>query len=504
MKLNILVTTDVHGNIFPTNYTSRDNVEPYGLARISTAIKEFRKNKHTLLIDNGDAFQGTPLLTYALAHRDQQKNPMAQAFNYLNYDYINLGNHDFNFGQDILFDFIEQNEAPLLTQNATYNNRPLGQTQIIEIEDKKIAILGVLTQYIPKWERDVNIEDMTFESAYLSVKESVEKIKNDVDYIIVCYHGGFERDLDSGEPTESLTGENEGFQMCYIDGVDILITGHQHRSIAQILNGVLVTQSAYKGQEFALIELDLQTGEKSASLVDASNYEPDQDLLDKFKPLQSLTQDWLDETVGTLEGGPILVTDAFEARLNKHPLVSLINQIQMHRTKAQLSAVSLFSDSRGFNQTITMRDVVSTYLYPNTLVLKKVSGHNIKQYLELSAEYFEIIDGKIGVNPSYDWPKPKHYNYDMMDGLDYTIKVSNTPGTRIMDMVFEGKPFDLDRDYTLAINNYRATGGGDFYMIKDSETIEDLPDEMVDILTQYLEDHPIVTVNHKDNIKVIV
>src|SRR5690554_2657385 len=143
MKLEILVTTDLHGNIFATNYSERNNQTEYGLARISQAIKAFRKNKNTLLLDNGDAIQGTPLLTYAHQHANEVKNPMATAFNLLNYDYINLDNHDFNYGQDILFDYINQTNATLLTSNVTYNGKPLGSTQIIEVEGKKIALVGL-------------------------------------------------------------------------------------------------------------------------------------------------------------------------------------------------------------------------------------------------------------------------------------------------------------------------------------------------------------------------
>lgn len=505
MKLNILVTTDIHGNIFPTNYADRNNVENYGLARIATAIKDFRKShQHTLVLDNGDVIQGTPLLTYALQNKDAFKNPMAEAFNILNYDYVNLGNHDFNFGQDHLFDYINQTKAPLLTSNVLFRNKPLGNTQILEFEGKKIALIGLLTQYIPRWERPAFIKDMTFISAYQQLKIEIEKVRNEVDVVIAMYHGGMERDLFTGEPTEKLTGENEGYEMTQIDGLDILITGHQHRSFVETVNHVLVTQSTFKGQEYITIELDLNSLEAKATLHHTNTLGVDESFLAHFKTIQDNTQDWLDKKIGFLKDGDVMITDQWDARIHKHPLVSLLNQIQMERTGAQLSGVSLFNNTVGFNQEITMRDVVGTYQYPNTLVVKKISGKNLKEYLEMNASYFMIMDDKITYDPKFEWPKPQHYNYDMVDGIDYTIKVSNPINERVLDISIDGKPLVMDAYYTLVTNNYRAGGGGNFYMVSESETLEEINEEMVDTMMHYFKKHPVVTVNHKDNIKVIL
>lgn len=503
MKLNIMATTDIHGNIFPTNYTDRNNLESYGLARIASAIHQFRKLENTILLDNGDAIQGTPLLTYALQNRNTFENPMATAFNVLNYDFINLGNHDFNYGKDILFEYINQNKAPLLTQNVTHDGKPLGKTQIIEIGQKKIAFIGLLTQYIPKWERKEHIEGMEFESAKEHLVHEIARLNHSVDYVVAVYHGGLERDLYSGEPTERLTGENEGYDLTQVEGLDILITGHQHRSFVEHVNGVLVTQSSFKGQEFVTIELDLESGEVSGKLHQSSSYDVDMDFLNSFTLLEAETQNWLDEEIGFLEDGDVLIENEFDARVHKHKLISLLNQIQKDRTNAQLSAVSLFNNPTGFKQHITMRDIVSTYLYPNTLVVKQVSGHDLKAMLEYSAEYFAIENGEIVVNPRYLWPKPQHYNYDMIDGIDYTICVNNIPGDRIRNLMYKNQPLNLDENFSLVVNNYRANGGGDYTMIEKSITLEEISEEMVDTLMNYFKKNPRVKIDHRDNIRVI-
>ena len=504
MKLKLFVTTDVHGNIFPTNYSTRDNIENYGLARISSAIKSMRAKEDFILLDNGDSLQGTPLLTYAHQHMDAFKNPIAQAFNDLKYDYINLGNHDFNYGPEILHKYLKESKAKLLTSNIEFDGKQPGSTQIIEKDGKKIALVGLLTQYIPKWERPSYIVGMEFHSAYDHLKSEIARLKDSVDFIIATYHGGLERDPDTGEPTERLTGENEGYEMTTIEGLDILITGHQHRSLIKRVNNVLVTQNSFKAEEFVTIDLDLETGASSAQIHNSSEYEIDYEFLEQFKTLQDQTQDWLDQDIGTLKDGDILIEDELDARINKHPLVSLLNQVQMDRSGAQISSVALFNGAQGFKRNISMRDLVSTYLYPNTLVVKSMSGKAIKEMIEFSAIYFVVEDGKIVPNPRYISPKPQHYNYDMLDGVSYTIHAGNEKGDKVRDLKIDGQPMDPDKHYKIVVNNYRAMGGGNFHMVADSETVKEIQDEMVDIIMNYFFDNPVVKIYHEDNIKVVI
>lgn len=505
MKLRILSTTDVHGAIFPTNYTSIKQLEKYSLAHVSTLVKRLREDGDILLIDNGDSFQGTPLLTYAHRHIDSIENPMATAFNTMNYDYINLGNHDFNYGPKVLRKYIEECDAPLLTGNVLEKNTPVGSTQIIDREGKKIALVGALTHYIPNWERAAHIEDFSFIDAYSYMKEEVARIKNEVDYVIGVYHGGFEKDIYSGEPTETLTGENQGYDMTTIDGLDILITGHQHRTLIGEVNNCFITQTSLKAKECSYIELDLETGEITGDIISLENYEADLELLSLFIPLQDKVQLWLDESIGEMSSTApsLIVEDVAEARLNKHPLVSFINQVQLETTGADISGVALFNGSKGFNPTISMRDLVTTYIYPNTLVTKKITGKTLKEILELCANFFDVDGTNITVSKDYEDPKPQHYNYDMFDGIEYTIKASNPRGSRILDLKRNGNLVKNDDSFILATNNYRATGGGNFGMIKDSETIQDFPEEMVDVLMRYFEDNSPIGVQHNNNIKVI-
>ena len=150
-----------------------------------------------------------------------------------------------------------------------------------------------------------------------------------------------------------------------------------------------------------------------------------------------------------------------------------------------------------------MRDIVSTYIYPNTIVVYEVNGRILKEYLEKSAEYFTVKDEKIDVDESYIYPKPQHYNYDMVDGIDYTIKVSNPKGHRITEIKYHGKSVEDEDIFTLALSNYRSGGGGNFFMFKGCKKVKDIQTDMVTLISEYLLREKKVTLNHYENIKVI-
>lgn len=502
MTFKILTTTDIHGAIFPTDFTAINQHHEFGLAKVSSYLKELRKNHHVLYLDNGDSFQGTPLCTYAHDHHDTVANPVAQAFNAMKLDYYNLGNHDFNFGKDILFKFINENNATLLTSNVSYQGHPLGKTQIITIDHQKIALIGVVTHYIPNWEQASNIEGFTFLDAYQTLKNEVALVKDQVDCVIAMYHGGFERDLQTGEPTERLTGENQGYQMSQIEGIDILISGHQHRDIIAYLNNILVTQHTLKAQR--CIEITVSKPQATAQFVETNQISMDQTLLNPLLPLYNQVQSWLDQPIGQFKDGDLHIADSFQARVHKHPLISFMNYVQQTYTQAQLSAVSLFDNVPGFNQHVTMRDLVSTYIYPNTLMVKKISGKTLREMLEFSAHYFDLDeDGQLIVAKAYREPKPQHYNYDMVDGVTYTIDVRQPLNQRITQLTYQQKPVTDTDEFTIVVNNYRGMGGGNYWMIKESDTLYAGTEEMVDILMDFFQKNSPVSFPHQNNITII-
>ena len=504
-KIRLLVTSDVHSYIYPHKY--HDNKDaPLGLARCAGVFRKYRNN-NTLILDNGDVLQGSPLSSYYMQLKDRGTHPMSIAMNLAGYDYINLGNHDFNYGQEMLHEHLSHLNMPCITANVCdEEGKPLGCEYVIHTFENgvKIALFGLVTQYIDHWEAPEHLEHLIVKDAYETAVEIVEKIRTNekVDYIVCLYHGGYERDLTTNEPTEKLTGENEGSKICTIPGLDILLSGHQHRSVSAVVNGVVTTQTAQAGAEVAMVEIDHEKHEITSCLIKADE-EPAEDILEALKDVEEGCQKWLDTPVGHCMID-LHVNDEFEARLHKHPLITYLNKVQSEVSEADLSGNALFIGATGFNESVTVRDLVSTYIYPNTIVVKKVTGKVLKEYLEQCADYWILTDGKIEVNPTFIWPKPAHFNYDMVDGVNYTIKVGNPVGSRITELKYQGKDVSDDMEFTLAINNYRATGGGDFDMIAEAPVVREITDDMVDVLIRYISEHPDISCDHQDNIKVII
>jgi 2',3'-cyclic-nucleotide 2'-phosphodiesterase/3'-nucleotidase len=430
---------------------------------------------------------------------------LAETMNLIGIDYFNLGNHDFNYGPAILNQFLHDLKAPCLTSNILQHGIPFGQSHIIDLLGHRIALIGSCTDYIPHWEKPSNIEDMTFLDPIEVITAEVHHLRDQVELVIVMYHGGLERDPLTGLPTEPLTGENIGYALAQIPGIDLLITGHQHRSIITTINQTLITQCAYNAQEFAKVEISFDPVlQLTAQLIKMKDFPEDQAVLDLIKPVQDQTEVWLDQPITTLHDYDFKIKDPFDARLHKHPLVSLINQVQLEVSGAQLSGTSLFNDPVGFNAKVTTRDIVSTYIYPNTLVVKQINGIRLKTYLEKCAEYFIVINGEIKVNPEYDSPKAQHFNYDMVDGIDYTLKISNPVGQRVTELTYRGHPILPEDQFSLVINNYRSSGGGNFDMIVACPTVSEINTDMTDILSLYLESHPDLKLSHQNNIKVVL
>lgn len=519
MNLIILETSDVHGNVFPINYGTNNEAD-LGLGKIASLVKKERvNNDHVLLIDNGDLIQGTPLTYHYARINHKRPNPMILLANELQYDAAVFGNHEFNYGKEILANAVKESNFPWMSANIINkeSGEPYyGQPYVIkELDGLKVGILGLTTPYIPNWEQPENIEGIEFADAAVVAKKWVAFLRNEknVDIVIVSYHGGFERDLETGEPTEVLTGENQGYQICQeVEGIDVLLTGHQHRQIAgNKVNGVIVVQPGNNGIALGKVSLQLenQNGKwkcvaKTSELIPVTGVEADRELLDKVREYENETQDWLDQPIGKIEGD-MVVNDPMQIRMGDSALIEFINHVQMEIAGVDISNTALFDNqSPGLTEHVTMRDVVSNYIYPNTLKVIRITGKDMKEGLERSASYFKQYDGgEVEVNPSFTKPKPQHFNYDMWEGIEYIIDIRKPIGERIVKLEYKGSPIDLNGEYDVVMNNYRAGGGGDYFMYKDKPVIKDIPTDVSELIANYILEKQIVkaTVNH--NWKVI-
>ncbi|KAF1296435.1 bifunctional metallophosphatase/5'-nucleotidase [Enterococcus sp. JM4C] len=515
MEVKILATSDMHGYVEPTNYAEKNSDLPFGTEKVATLIKEIRQQAEgpVVLIENGDFIQGSPL-SYYLA-KNQRVGELTQVINALQYDVGVLGNHEFNYGLDYLKAAIASYNHPVLAANILdKTGQPaFGKAyELIKKDGLTIAILGLVTQYIPHWEQPATVKELTFKSIVETAKEYVPKLRAQADLVVVAYHGGFEKDLVTGEPTELLTGENEGYQLLQeVSGIDALVTGHQHREIATHINGVPVIQPGYRGSHIGEIILQVaqtaegfKVSETQAAIHSVEGVAVAAEIRELIAPIAEEVEVWLDQPVGKVQGS-MEITNPMAARIHEHPYIEFINRVQMAASGAKISGTSLFNnEGKGFGAQITMRDVITNYIYPNTLAVLKVSGADLRAALEQTANYLTLVDGEVVFNPDFIEPKPQYYNYDMYEGIDYVIDLTKPAFERITKLEFEGRAVESTDELEIVINQYRAVGGGNYAMFEAGKIIREIQIDMTELIANYLKEHPVIQAEANQNFTVLV
>lgn len=508
-QLTILHTSDLHGNIFPINYATN---QPYyvGLGKVSTILKNtLAENPATIILDTGDLIQGTPLEYYHAKIDNTPADPMVLVMNHMGYKATVIGNHEFNYGMNVLEKAISEADFPFLSANIVKKGtdepffKPYILFNVVSGDDIiTVAYLGLTTKYIPNWEEPKHIEMLDFLDPVEVAKKYVPMLNDVADVVIVGYHGGLERDPETGEPTEELTGENQGYQLLKeVPGIDVLLTGHQHRTIATIVDEVVISQPSNWGKVVNRIDLTLELkngkwviSDKNISSISAKTVDADPEVLALVQDYEDKVQEWLDQPVG-LATGDFYIDDPMIARLADNPLIEFINRVQMDASGAPISSAALFNnDIKGWKAgPVTLRDINAVYIYPNTLKVIRVTGADIKAALERSAEYFSVVDGEVTVTKSWVDPKPRHYNYDMWEGIDYKIAVNKPVGERIIELKFNGKPIDPDAEYEIVLNNYRAGGGGGYTMFQGKPVVREVMLEVSEIIADYIMEHETIS-----------
>lgn len=514
MEITFLETSDIHGYVYPTDFVDTKEAAN-GAAKVAAKLTELRSraNGPVITLENGDFIQGSPL-SYYLAKRYTSAKILAEVSNQMQYDVHVIGNHEFNYGPAYLQETIATYQAPVLAANILNDQGEpyFGHAYtIIEKEGVKLAILGLTTQAIPNWEQPATIAGMHFERAVSVAKRYVPKLRQLADLVIVCYHGGFERALDTGEATELLTGENEGYELVHeVAGIDALFTGHQHRKIATQLNGVPVVQPGYRGSHVGEIRLTIEKIQHQWTIVDrqvrlhsVETTQPDPEILALVQPTETAVETWLDQPVGQVQG-TMSIDDPMQARLVEHPYIEFINRVQMAATGAPISGTALFNnEGKGFKTQITMRDILTNYSYPNTLAVLRLTGAELKAALEKTAECLAVENGKIVFNPALIDPKPQYYNYDMYEGIVYTIDVGQPIGQRITRLLFNDAPIQPEQLLSVVVNQYRAVGGGNYTMFHPDKIIREVQLDMTELIVDYLKQHPLLEATTNQNFQVI-
>ncbi|MBS9335270.1 bifunctional metallophosphatase/5'-nucleotidase [Fructobacillus sp. M1-13] len=519
MKLQVLSTSDSHTFWWASNIIDRDAVKPYGLFRAASTmavVEQMAKVRgdFVLKIENGDFIQGSPLGTY-LANVAVDKSAVFKKMpQEMGYDARVLGNHEFNFGRAYLEHIFKDDES-LLNANVLDEETGLpfiGKAyNIFEKKGKKVAVIGLTTKYVPNWERPENIPGLLFEDPVKIARDLVKKLSKQVDAVIIAYHGGFSRDLDTNELLEKETGENQGNELLEIPGVSALVTGHQHRLLSGVYKGIPISQPGYRAEAVGQLTVDLDADRNqkasdttkcpSARLIKTADWPEKAKYVNEMAGIKADLDQWLDQVIAHL-ATDLILENIPKARQEGHDFVDLINQVQLETTGADLSATALFNDEMpGFHRAVTRRELLGNYPFPNTLVSISLTGEQLKTALEVNAGYFSLQDDAIKVSQAYQYPKKQDYNYDLWSGLVYRFDLTMPLGQRVVIETVNGQPYDPKKTYTVAVNNYRATGAGNEVFSK-GKVIKDYPKPLTTLLADYLEKHDGLVIEKQHNFHI--
>ena len=554
VDLRILETTDLHSNIMDFDYYKDTPTEKFGLVRTASLIDAARGEvKNSVLVDNGDLIQGSPLGDYMAAKglKKGEIHPVYKAMNTLDYAVGNLGNHEFNYGLKYLHDalagakfpYVNANIIDVKTQKPLFTPYLIKETEVVDQDGKKqtlkIGYIGFVPPQIMTWDKanldgKVTVNDIT-ETARKYVPEMREK---GADLVVVVAHSGL-----SADPYQAMA-ENSVYYLSEVPGVDAILFGHAHavfpgKDFASIkgadiekgtLNGVPSVMPGMWGDHLGVVDLVLnndggswkvtQSKAEARPIYDAAAKKSlaaeDKKLVDVLKHDHDATREFVSKPIGQSADNMY----SFLALVQDDPTVQVVNMAQKayaeHFVQGDpdlaklpvLSAAAPFkvggrkNDPASYVEVekgqLTFRNAADLYLYPNTLVVVKATGQEVKEWLECSAGQFNQIDTNSPQPQSLiNWDGFRTYNFDVIDGVEYQIDVSqpakydgecqvvNAQAERIKNLTFNGKPIDPKATFLVATNNYRAYGGK-FAGTGDSHIAFASPDENRSVLAAWI------------------
>lgn len=554
VDLRILETTDLHSNMMDFDYYKDTPTEKFGLVRTASLINAARgEAMNSVLVDNGDLIQGSPLGDYMAARglKDGEIHPVYKALNTLDYAVGNLGNHEFNYGLDYLHKALAGAKFPYVNANIIdkKTNKPLFTPYLIketEVKDKegktqtlRIGYIGFVPPQIMTWDKanldgKVTVQDIT-ETAKHYVPEMR---KQGADLVVIVAHSGL-----SSDPYHAMA-ENSVYYLSEVPGVDAILFGHAHavfpgKDFADIkgadiekgtLNGIPAVMPGMWGDHLGVVDLvlnnDSGTWKVTSSKAEArpiydsvakkSLAAEDEKLVKVLEHDHNGTREFVSKPIGKSADNMY----SYLALVQDDPTVQVVNNAQRAYVEKfiqgdpdlaslpVLSAAAPFkvggrkNDPASFVEVekgqLTFRNAADLYLYPNTLVVVKASGKEVKEWLECSAGQFNQIDVNSSKPQSLiNWDGFRTYNFDVIDGVDYQIDVSQPPrydgecqmvnpkAERIKGLTFKGKPIDPNATFLVATNNYRAYGGK-FAGTGDSHIAFASPDENRSVLANWI------------------
>ncbi|HIF9295624.1 2',3'-cyclic-nucleotide 2'-phosphodiesterase [Photobacterium damselae subsp. damselae] len=554
IKLRILETTDIHTNVMDYDYYKDKPTEKTGLVRTATLVEKARDEvPNAILVDNGDLLQGSPMGDYMAAKgiKKGEVHPVYKVMNQLDYEVGNIGNHEFNYGLDFLktslegatFPYVNANVYDLKTGKNLFTPYLIKTHTFTDTDGKahqiKVGYIGFVPPQIMVWDKK-NLEGKVEAK---DIKQTAEKFipqmkAEGADIIIAIPHSGV-----SADPYKVMA-ENSVYYLTQVKGIDAIAFGHSHavfpgKDFAKLpgadikkgtINGIPAVMPGRWGDHVGVMDLVLDKQGDSWKVIDAQTearpifdmaknkpiVDADPKLVAAVKVDHNATRDFVNQPLGKASDEMY----SFLALVQDDPTVQIVNLAQKDYVERfiqgdpdladipVLSAAAPFkaggrgNDPTNFTEVeqgeLTFRNAADLYLYPNTLVALKVSGQDVKEWLECSAGQFNQIDpNKTEPQGLINWEGFRTYNFDVIDGVTYNIdltqparydgecKLINPDSHRIKDLEFNGKAVDPKQAFIIATNNYRAYSGK-FAGTGEKHIAFAAPDENRTVLAEYI------------------
>ena len=492
--LKICFTSDIHGYFSDIDYATGQRAAA-GLSRCASG---FVRDGNTLLLDGGDTLQGSPFTYWLFRSPMQGAETAAQIMNLAGYDFITLGNHDFDYGRAVIEKYLSALDARCLCANVK-GIRGVEKTAVVTLQSGlRIGLTGVTSHFVTHWEKAENMEGITVTDAFDAAREALSALQSaGVDLTVCIYHGGFERDVHTGAVL-SETGENQGYRICRELDYDIVLTGHQHLPLPGLrLFGTYTCQTPDRARAYAALDAAVAADgavSAEARLVPAHEA-PKAELAAFLAQPDRENAAYLDTPIGRLDV-PLTPKPHLEMAENGSYIANFFNQVQLAASGADISAASLGNEVKGFARDVTIRDVVATYVFPNTLKTLLVNRAVLKAALERSAEYFALgADGALTVSDAFLHPIEQHFNFDYISGLDVTADIRRAPGERIVSIKYRGEELPEEKQLTLCLNNYRASGAGGYPLYAACPLVKEQPTEIAQLIMDYIAERKDITVD---------
>lgn len=483
--INVIYTTDVHGNFFPYNFITRTPGSG-SLARVATYVDSIRHaigSDNVVLLDNGDILQGQPTAYYYNFIDTTSTHIVSRIYDYMQYDAASIGNHDIETGHRVYNRYRTQTHTPVLGANIidTPTGKPyLPPYKIIDRSGMKIAIVGMLTPAIPAWLPENLWGGMRFDDMVETAKTLIPYLQTheNPDIIIGLFHSG-------ADPTTDTSGYHENASITVaqqVPGFDAVLMGHDHRvhsSTVKTPDGkeIPVLNPANNAENVGVLNISIEKDSDgkllkksvSGAIVNVSELTPSPDFITHFADDITTVNNYVNRKIGTITDS-VTTRDAY---FGASPFMNLIHKLQLDISGADISfAAPLSFDASIRKGSVRVSDMFTLYKYENMLYTISMTGQEIKDYLEMAYDLWtrQITPANRHIiNFAEQYPDSAHnrlkkpsYNFDSAYGIDYTIDVTKPKGHKINIISFsDGKPFNFEETYTVAVNSYRGNGGGD-------------------------------------------